>query len=204
VLADNGNALCPAESCCVLASAAGPPAAVERHRRDLEEMARAARPCELFTLKDADGNVLHTGLGDFPQLATTKFPGAAILRMAALPTETAGLLRVISEAAEHNGLQDASLVRGAGVLYAGLLPPAGDAEGPARVIRACRELMSACVAHGARPMIEWCSTELKRAMSVWPPADGGAKIAERLKGVFDPQGILAPGRMAASDSKGRD
>ena len=94
-------------------------------------------------------------------------------------------------------------MRAAGVLYAGLLPPSGDADVPGRVIRACGELMSTCATRGARPMIECCSVELKRAMSVWPAADGGAKIAERLKGVFDPQGILAPGRMAARDSKGR-
>ncbi len=204
VLAASGGALCPAESWCVVTSAAGPSAAVERHRRDLEEMTRSARPCEFFALQDTDGDALLAVLGEFPRLVMEKFPGAAILRMAALPTDTAGLLQIVSETAARYGLAKACLVRAAGVLYAGLLPPAGDAEGPARVIRACGELMSACAARGTRPMIECCSVELKRAMSVWPAADGGAKIAERLKGVFDPQGILAPGRMAARDSKGRD
>ena len=192
-----GEARCPARSWCVAANAAGHPAAVERHRRELEDMAREARRCEFYTLADAESDALLGALREFPRLAMGQFPGAAILRVAALPTETAGFLQTIAQAAERNGLAQATLVRAAGVLYAALLPPAGDAEGLARVVSACRELMAACVGMGARPTIEWCAMEVKRAMSVWPPADSGQKIAERLKNVFDPQGILAPGRMDA-------
>jgi hypothetical protein len=43
-------------------------------------------------------------------------------------------------------------------------------------------------------MIEWCTTALKREMSVWPPPGNDQALAEKLKRLFDPQGILAPGR----------
>ena len=45
-----------------------------------------------------------------------------------------------------------------------------------------------------RPMIEWCPTNVKREMSVWPPPVDEQALVQRLKKVFDPQGILAPGR----------
>jgi hypothetical protein len=47
---------------------------------------------------------------------------------------------------------------------------------------------------GARPMIECCPLAPKREMSIWPPPGGEQGIAEKLKKVFDPHGVLAPGR----------
>jgi FAD/FMN-containing dehydrogenase len=43
-------------------------------------------------------------------------------------------------------------------------------------------------------MIERCPLELKNMLNIWPPAGTEHEIAIRLKSVFDPQGILSPGR----------
>ena len=43
-------------------------------------------------------------------------------------------------------------------------------------------------------MIELCPLEIKNALSIWPPVGSEHEIAQRLKRVFDPQGILSPGR----------
>ena len=43
-------------------------------------------------------------------------------------------------------------------------------------------------------MIERCPQEVKRALNVWPPAGSEQPVAERLKKVFDPRGVLSPGR----------
>ena len=59
--------------------------------------------------------------------------------------------------------------------------------------------MDVSIAVGLRPVIEWCPLSVKRALaaaggSIWPPAGDEHFLAERLKKVFDPHGILAPGR----------
>ncbi len=43
-------------------------------------------------------------------------------------------------------------------------------------------------------MIEHCPLELKHALSIWPPVGSEHDISARLKLVFDPQGVLSPGR----------
>jgi glycolate oxidase FAD binding subunit len=43
-------------------------------------------------------------------------------------------------------------------------------------------------------VIEWCPTELKRRVNVWGEPREDFPLMQRLKKVFDPQGILSPGR----------
>ena len=133
------------------------------------------------------------------------------------------LLRLISAVLERQRLDQATLVRAAGVVYVAMLartsPDAADENAPAesdaakseadkndadenpdlRLVTAGREIMKVGVAAGLRPMIEWCPSSVKRELraaggSVWPPAGEEYFLAERLKKVFDPHGILAPGR----------
>jgi hypothetical protein len=146
------------------------------------------------------------------------FPEAAIFRIAALPAAMPDLLLQISAALERQRLDQATLVRAAGVVYVAMLPStsrgAADENAPAksdadendadenpdlRLVTAGREIMKTGVAAGLRPMIEWCPPSVKRELraaggSVWPPAGDEHFLAERLKKVFDPHGILAPGR----------
>ncbi len=72
-------------------------------------------------------------------------------------------------------------------------------EAHLHLLQACRDLMDVGVAMGVRPVIERCSLAVKRALaaegrSIWPPPGAEHVLAERLKKVFDPHGILAPGR----------
>jgi hypothetical protein len=50
------------------------------------------------------------------------------------------------------------------------------------------------ITSGAAPMIERCPLEIKNALGVWPPSGAEHEIAQRLKHVFDPHGILSPGQ----------
>jgi len=43
-------------------------------------------------------------------------------------------------------------------------------------------------------VIEWCPAELKREVNVWGAAQGDLELMRKMKMVFDPRGILAPGR----------
>jgi len=103
------------------------------------------------------------------------------------------LLPKIQKLAQRHALDCAVLVRALGVVYVALLPPASPKSYP-ELVSCSRELLDLCVASGAIPMIERCPLELKSMLNIWPPARTEVEIAKRLKSVFDPQGILSPGR----------
>jgi hypothetical protein len=204
-------------------TAAGQQSVVERHARDLERMAGNMHASEFAPLNDSEQAALLGCITEFPRLILEAFPEAAIFRIAALPAAMPDLLRQISAALERQRLDQATLVRAAGVVYVAMLPStsrdAADENAPAksdadksdadkndadenpdlRLVTAGREIMKTGVAAGLRPMIEWCPPSVKRELraaggSVWPPAGDEHFLAERLKKVFDPHGILAPGR----------
>jgi hypothetical protein len=105
-----------------------------------------------------------------------------------------GIVRETLAVSARHQLQPAILVRAAGIVYAALLPSDGDAGGTAPLAAACSELMQASLRAGARPMIEWCPVAVKREVNIWPPPGNDQALAEKLKRLFDPQDILAPGR----------
>jgi glycolate oxidase FAD binding subunit len=189
----------PAEPCWRVAiGVAGHHAAVERHARELARLARDSHPADFAALDPSQPDALLEAIADFSRITLEQFPGAAILRIATLPAAMLALIEHVHAVAERHGFGEAILARAAGIVYAAILPPAqetaGDPAATKRLAAACQELMAAVTEAGGRPMIEWCPLELKREMSVWPPAGGEQELAQRLKNVFDPHGILAPGR----------
>jgi len=76
------------------------------------------------------------------------------------------------------------------------VPPANDPGTLDRLAQAATEILQASSSSeiGGRAVIEWCPTELKRAVNVWGPARDDLALMQRVKKVFDPQGILSPGR----------
>ena len=184
----------PADRWSVAVAAAGRRAVVARHERDLEHMAHELRAVDFAAFDGPEQDAVFAGLREFPRLVLEAFPGAAIFRLAILPAAMPNLLAQTLALSERHELKPAILVRAAGIVYAALLPPAGDTGGAARLAAACRELMQASLGAGARPMIEWCPVAIKRDVNIWPPPGDDQALAEKLKRVFDPQGILAPGR----------
>jgi glycolate oxidase FAD binding subunit len=174
--------------------AAGPGAAVDRHRRELEGMARRERATDCSVVPGSARPALFARLRDWSANLPAAFPGAAMFRIAAQPSATATLLDQVRVVAQRNALDHAILVRGGGIVYAALCPPRGEAGAIERVSAACGELMRAALDAGAQPMIESCPPDVKRSLSVWPEPGSEREIAKRLKKVFDPHGILSPGR----------
>ena len=157
-------------------------------------MARELRAADFAALDGPDRDASFAALREFPRLVLESFPGAAIFRLAILPASMPELLRQVQAVSERHEIEAAVLVRAAGIVYVALLPVLGDAAATLRLPAACRDLMQASLCAGARPMIEWCPTALKREVNVWPPPGSDQALAEKLKKLFDPQGILAPGR----------
>jgi glycolate oxidase FAD binding subunit len=157
-------------------------------------MAREVRADDFAVFDGEEHYALFAALREFPRLTLEASPNAAIFRMAILPGAMPELLRATQELSERRQMGIAILVRAAGIVYVALLPAGADADSPARLPAACRDLMQAGLQAGARPMIEWCPAAGKREVNVWPPPGSDQALAERLKRLFDPSGILAPGR----------
>ena len=189
-----GGARVSAESWSVAVAAAGHAAVVERHEKDLSRLARELGADDFAALDEQRQRALFAALCEFPRLVLEAFSGAAIFRVAILPGAMPALLRVAQGVSERHGIETAILVRAAGVVYVALPADGGDAGSAGKLAAACRDLMQAGLSAGARPMIEWCPAALKREMSVWPPPGNDQALAEKLKRLFDPQDILAPGR----------
>jgi glycolate oxidase FAD binding subunit len=185
----------PADRWSVVVATAGHQAVVARHEQDLSRMARELRAADFAAFDGPQHDAVFAGLREFPRLILETFPRAAIFRLAILPGAMPALLSETLAVSKRHQIEPAILVRAAGIVYAALPPPpAGDSAGVAHLASACRDLMLSSLGAGVRPMIEWCPVEVKREAGIWPPPGNDQALAEKLKRVFDPQGILAPGR----------
>jgi glycolate oxidase FAD binding subunit len=177
----------------VVIEAAGHEAVLERHARDLAAMSQDARAAEFIALDANQRDHLFGGLCEFSRIAFGATSTAMVFRVAALPSAMPMLLAEVRKLVERHAFDCAILIRALGVVYLALLPPADPKICP-QLLNCARELTTLCATSGAAPMIELCPLEIKNALSIWPPVGSEHEIAQRLKRVFDPQGILSPGR----------
>jgi len=237
----------PRDGWSVVVTAAGHRAVVDRHARDLAHLASEKHAAEFVALNDDDGDAEQHALlqciSEFPNMVLETCPGAAIFRIAVLPSAMPEFLRRVGavterdisqrpapgdktpehktserQTLERQTLHRATLVRVSGVVYIALLPTTNNANehmngvasqststsatervGDLELVQACCGLIDLGIAMGLRPVIERCPLPVKRALaargrSIWPPSGAEHVLAERLKKVFDPQEILAPGR----------
>jgi glycolate oxidase FAD binding subunit len=193
LLAASGADFLDRNSWFVVVEAAGQEAVLERHGRDLATMAREANAAGIAALDESQRTALFSCLCELSPIVLHGAPAATIFRIGALPSEMPALLAQARQLAERHALDWAISIRALSVVYIALLPSAGS-HALADLIACSSELMSFCVGLGSLPMIEHCPLELKHALSIWPPPGSENEIAARLKLVFDPQGVLSPGR----------
>lgn len=193
LFAVRGAGLPGRDSWLVVVEAAGHEAVLDRHARDLASMSREAHAGEFIVLDEAQRQRLFDCLCEFSPIAFAATSAATVFRIAALPSSMPMLLAEVRKLAELHALDCAILIRALSVIYLALLPPA-DTKISSELPSCARELMDLCTCSGAAPMIERCPLGIKNALSIWPPPGTEHEIAQRLKRVFDPQGILSPGR----------
>jgi glycolate oxidase FAD binding subunit len=86
------------------------------------------------------------------------------------------------------------MARGPGVIYFALLPNDRSDEARRRVIQATDQILPECAALGGNATIPWSPAEWKSALKVWGLERGDIAQMRKLKKLFDPPGILCPGR----------
>jgi len=131
---------------------------------------------------------------EFIPIALACAPAATILKAAVLPSRAPEVLARIEALTEANSLPYAALARGVGVIYLALLPESRDDQARQRVVGVAAEVQSACEGARGHAIILWCPTEWKPALKIWGTAPADLSEMRKLKSVFDPHGILSPGR----------
>jgi FAD/FMN-containing dehydrogenase len=114
--------------------------------------------------------------------------------MSVLPTRMRELLSGAAKAAETNSLPWAAMARGLGVIYFALLPSDQSEESRRRAIQATDQILPECAALGGNGTIPWSPAEWKSALKVWGLERGDVQQMRKIKNLFDPLGILSPGR----------
>jgi len=183
----------------VVITVAGQRSVVDRHARELGHLATAANAAELVPLSDAEQSSVLTHVREFVRLVLEAAPSAAIFRISVLPAAMPALLRDLGEIAKHYHLDFAALTRASGIVYAAFFAEEGNETPSAATARAAKEVFHVCSLPeiGARAMLEWCPTEVKRlGAEVWGSWRQDFALMQRAKNVFDPQNALSPGRFA--------
>lgn len=176
------------------ASFAGNESVLARYERELRRMAEESGAVDA-SLLDAD-QTSHTlsRVREFIPIALESSLATTIIKIGVPPARMAEILDAAARTAEANSLPWAALARGVGVIYFALLPGERGEEARISATRTASELLAECSALGGHATIPWCPGEWKSALAVWGRERGDFEIMRKLKKVFDPRGVLSPGR----------
>jgi FAD/FMN-containing dehydrogenase len=182
---------------------AGTEKVLERYERDLRQIAEqeaALKSSMLSTaVLDTDGTSGILGrLREFVPIALESCAAATVLKMSVLPGRMAQVLGDAERAAHEFGLPWAAVIRGVGVIYFALLPTELGDRARGRAVQATERMLAACASLGGNALIPWCPAEWKSSLKVWGRPRGEFEQMRKVKDVFDPPEILAPGRFAGA------
>ncbi|HKV04937.1 MAG TPA: FAD-binding oxidoreductase [Candidatus Acidoferrales bacterium] len=178
----------------VVASFAGDEGVLKRDRRELEGIAEAAgrgAPEKLSELSEQDHQSIATYVSDFPRVNAEQSRAAAIFKITGFP----GDLETLAAAIQSCELPWAAILRGVGVSYLALRAPGSGDESVQRLKKECARVLGLSgKSPWGRCALLWCPPEFKNELNVWGEPPGDFLLMQKLKNVFDPHGILSPGR----------
>jgi glycolate oxidase FAD binding subunit len=180
----------------VIASFGGTGKVLDRSELELRRMAEESDAAGVVAPGDDDAPGSFGRTREFVPVALESSAAATILKLGVLPTRMRQALDAAAKAADTAELRWAALARGLGVIYFALLPSEENQEALGRVTRAANHILAECAALGGNATIPWCPATWKSALPAWGLDRGDFEQMRNLKKVFDPHGILAPGRFA--------
>ncbi len=183
----------------VILSAAGAPAVVERHERELARLAHEANALDFNAADDGASATLLTRIREFPRTVLESASSALIFRINLVPSGVPSLLEDLDGLARRSSFELATLTRVSGIVYAAFLPPEGRQVAAATSAQVAKDVLQFNAKPGAnaRAMLEWCPTGVKRLVSdPWGPPRADLSLMQNVKNAFDPQHSLSPGRFA--------
>ena len=178
----------------VIASFAGTAKALERSAGEVGKMAERIGATS-FAISEGELSLAALDrTSEFSCAALASAPAATIFKLSVLPTKMTAIIDSAARAADAAQLRWAVNARGVGVVYFALLPAGENEDELSRVSRATKEILARCAALDGNVTIPWCPAEWKGTLPIWGPERGDLGPMRALKKVFDPHGVLAPGR----------
>ena len=182
------------KSWAVTAGFAGSGGMLGRYEREMRAIAERSGMASVTFLQDEQVRGAFGRKREFVPIAQGFSPAATILKASVLPSRMGEILAEIDSTAASACLRWAGMARGAGVIYAALLPDALSDDSRARVVRTAGRIQTACDKAGGHATIPWCPDSWKLQLRIWGSEGGELGQMRKLKTAFDPQGILSPGR----------
>ncbi len=131
---------------------------------------------------------------EFAPIALESSPACTIMKLSVLPEHLEHAIAAVKHAADDHSLKWAAVMRGVGVIYVALVSDSLDEKCMKCAAGATNRIHEDCARLGGNSTIPWCPSEWKGALNVWGPEREDLPLMRKVKSVFDPQGILAPGR----------
>ncbi|MGC2733946.1 MAG: FAD-binding oxidoreductase [Candidatus Acidiferrales bacterium] len=172
---------------------AGTEEVLRRYAEDLQRMAEEAGATGVAVLAE-NLRPAFNRKREFIPIALESSPAASIVKISVLPARMLQALDHAVRAAESNSLAWAAMARGVGVIYFALLPAERDEVTEVRTATATDAIGVACAELGGHSTIPSCPAEWKSKLKVWGLPRADFAQMQKLKRVFDPQGVLSPGR----------
>jgi glycolate oxidase FAD binding subunit len=186
----------PTAGWLVTAGFGGTEKVLERYGSELERMAGEAGARSAQVLGDEDRPKVWGRLREAIPLLLAHSPATTILRMSVLPSRFAEAIAAVERFSTEAKLPAAVIVRAVGVVYAAFTPEADDLATLGRVACSIAGLQNTAAELGGTSVAPFAPLDFKKRLSIWGPPRGDAELMRRVKAVFDPPGILAPGRHA--------
>jgi FAD/FMN-containing dehydrogenase len=165
-----------------------------RYETDYRRMAEELRAVNVTVLDENTRPPAFSRKREFIPIALSASPATTIMKISVLPARMQEALAEAQRAAERNSLEWAAMARGIGVIYLALLPRERDDQSRTRVANATSDILAAAAKLNGHATIPWAPSEWKSALKIWGFARADFAEMQKVKQVFDPQGIMAPGR----------
>jgi glycolate oxidase FAD binding subunit len=186
----------PKDKWALCTTFSGASAVLERYQRELKQTAQRAG-CENCEIVGDEKNPASFGrLREFIPIVLEFSPATAILKLSVLPAKLHEVLAAVSNTAQTNALPWAGVTGGFGVSYIALLPTTRDESSLERTRKAARDIIGVTAQLGGNATIPWAPAKWKQSLKIWGPDRADFEQMRKLKQVFDPALILAPGRFA--------
>ncbi len=163
---------------------------IQRCLETVQDLARAAGASG-EVLDDLSATRGWDLISDFGSTLHENFPQSIIVK-AALPIDSnEEFLRFARDPCEKQALQAACFSQnGIGIVHLCLIP-----NGSSHISSAfIRGLRNRAISLGGSLILERCPLEIKKEVDVWGPVGDDFVMMQKLKELWDPKGVLSPGR----------
>jgi FAD/FMN-containing dehydrogenase len=187
--------LFPASHWTFTADFAGDEKVLERCERELRQIANELGAASFAAINDSHRIGVFERKREFIPIALESSPGTAIMKVSVLPSQMKNFCAQASEIVNANGLPWTAMARGLGIIYVALLPEGRDDDWRNRIVAAAEQISTVTTSLRGNASIPWCPEEWNSLLKNRTLGREDFAQMKKLKAVFDPQGVMAPGRL---------